>query len=86
MRSPRTSARRAQNKRYVLVTLLGDGGLKLHYPLPLHLQKAYADLNLGEGAYPESEKAARECLSLPLYPELTNEQAARVADAVLAFR
>ena len=60
-------------------------GTAMHYPVPLHLQKAYADLNLGEGAFPESERASRECLSLPIFPELSDEQAAKVADTVLSF-
>ena len=61
-------------------------GTAMHYPLPLHLQKAYAYLGLGEGAFPHSEQAARECLSLPLFPELAESDAIKVADAVLAFR
>jgi dTDP-4-amino-4,6-dideoxygalactose transaminase len=61
-------------------------GTGMHYPVPLHLQKAYANLNLAEGTFPESERAARECLSLPLFPELTDEQAVKVADAVLNFK
>ncbi len=57
-------------------------GTALHYPLPLHLQKAYAHLGVGEGAFPYSEQAARECLSLPVYPELSDANAAIVANAV----
>ena len=60
-------------------------GSGMHYPVPLHLQKAYAQLGHREGAFPESERAARECLSLPLFPELSDEKAALVADAVLSF-
>ena len=60
-------------------------GTGMHYPLPLHLQKAYAHLGLGEGTFPHSEQAARECLSLPLYPELSDENAAAVAEAVLEW-
>ncbi len=57
-------------------------GTALHYPLPLHLQKAYAQLGWSEGAFPHSEQAARECLSLPIYPELSDANAAVVAKAV----
>jgi dTDP-4-amino-4,6-dideoxygalactose transaminase len=46
------------------------------------LQPAYADLGYGAGDFPESERAAREVLSLPMYPELTPELQATVADAV----
>lgn len=60
-------------------------GTALHYPVPLHFQKAYAHLGLGEGAFPHAEAAARECLSLPMFPELTDEQVRTVASAVRAF-
>jgi dTDP-4-amino-4,6-dideoxygalactose transaminase len=60
-------------------------GCALHYPLPLHLQKCYASLGYKEGAFPVSEKAARECLSLPIYPELTDAQIQRVAEVIKNF-
>lgn len=60
-------------------------GCALHYPLPLHLQKCYADLGYEPGSFPVAEKAARECLSLPIYPELTDSQVRRVADVVKSF-
>jgi dTDP-4-amino-4,6-dideoxygalactose transaminase len=60
-------------------------GCALHYPLPLHLQKCYASLGYKEGAFPVSEKAARECLSLPIFPELTDAQIQRVADVIKDF-
>lgn len=46
----------------------------LHYPIPIHLQQAHADLAYGEGDFPISEAAAREVLSLPIYPEMTTSQ------------
>jgi dTDP-4-amino-4,6-dideoxygalactose transaminase len=46
----------------------------LHYPVPLHLQKAYAGMGLGPGSFPVAERAAEQILSLPMYPELTAEQ------------
>jgi dTDP-4-amino-4,6-dideoxygalactose transaminase len=60
-------------------------GCALHYPMPLHLQKCYASLGYKEGSFPVSEKAARECLSLPIYPELTDAQIERVADTIKSF-
>jgi dTDP-4-amino-4,6-dideoxygalactose transaminase len=60
-------------------------GCALHYPLPLHLQKCYASLGYQAGDFPVAEKAARECLSLPIFPELTDAQIQRVADVVKSF-
>lgn len=60
-------------------------GCALHYPLPLHLQKAYAHLGYKAGDFPVTEKAARECLSLPIYPELTDSQIQRVAEVIKDF-
>lgn len=60
-------------------------GCALHYPLPLHLQKCYAGLGYQQGAFPVAEKAARECLSLPIYPELTGAQIQRIAGAIRDF-
>ncbi len=55
----------------------------IFYPLPLHLQPAYASFGAKTGQLPVSERAAHEVLSLPLYPEMTNEQIDRMADAVI---
>ncbi|MEY2428110.1 MAG: hypothetical protein QOJ40_995 [Verrucomicrobiota bacterium] len=60
-------------------------GCARHYPLPLHLQKCYASLGYKAGDFPVAEKAARECLSLPIYPEMTDTQVQRVADVLKAF-
>lgn len=63
--------------------LLEDGvQTAIHYPIPVHLQPAHADLGYGPGSFPVSERAAAEVLSLPLYPELTDEQVRHVAAAV----
>jgi dTDP-4-amino-4,6-dideoxygalactose transaminase len=57
----------------------------IHYPVPVHLQPAYADLGYARNALPESEKAAHEVLSLPLYPEMTDDQIQTVWRAVTDF-
>ncbi len=59
-------------------------GTGLHYPVPLHLQKAYAALNYDCGDFPAAESAAAEILSLPMFPQLTPEQQARVAGEIMA--
>ena len=60
-------------------------GCALHYPVPLHLQKAFAHLGYKPGDFPVTEKAAGECLSLPIYPELTEAQLQRVTNAIQDF-
>lgn len=57
-------------------------GTGIHYPIPLHLQKAYAHLGYREGDFPISERLAPRIVSLPMFPQLTVDQAARVVDAV----
>ena len=54
----------------------------IHYPVPVHLQPAYADLGYGIGAFPQAEAAAKQVVSLPLYPELSSQAVADVAAAV----
>ena len=56
----------------------------IHYPIPVHLQPAYADLGYRAGTFPVAEQAAREVLSLPMYPELTATQIASVAEVCAA--
>jgi len=55
----------------------------IHYPVPLHLQPAFSHLGGGEGSLPVSEAAARSILSLPLFPEITDEQLRLVRDAIV---
>ena len=57
-------------------------GAGVHYPVPVHLQGAYADLGHGPGNFPVTEDLARRILSLPLYPELTRQQVGAVARAL----
>jgi dTDP-4-amino-4,6-dideoxygalactose transaminase len=56
----------------------------IHYPVPVHLQPAHADLGYGPGSFPESERASHEVLSLPVFPEMTDQQVRTVAAAVRA--
>ncbi len=56
----------------------------VHYPVPIHLQKAYADLGLRRGAFPAAEAASSSILSLPMFPEITQGQVAYVADSLRA--
>jgi dTDP-4-amino-4,6-dideoxygalactose transaminase len=57
-------------------------GTGIHYPVPCHLQRAYADLNHRPGDFPEAERCAATILSLPMYAELTEEQIVGVGSAV----
>ena len=56
-----------------------------HYPVPCHLQKAYADLGYKEGDCPNAEYLAKHCVTLPLFPEMTDEEVAMVVDACNAY-
>jgi dTDP-4-amino-4,6-dideoxygalactose transaminase len=54
----------------------------IHYPVPIHLQPAYASMGHAPGDFPESEQQARRVLSLPMFPELTDEQIEKVAESI----
>ncbi|HNC23971.1 MAG TPA: DegT/DnrJ/EryC1/StrS family aminotransferase [Opitutaceae bacterium] len=60
-------------------------GTDLIYPVPLHLQKCYANLGYGPGSFPVSERSAANCVSLPIFPELTDAQVDHVIASVNAF-
>jgi dTDP-4-amino-4,6-dideoxygalactose transaminase len=64
-----------------------DAGIStgLHYPIPVHLQPGYRHLGYKEGDLPETERACKEVLSLPMYPELEDEKVLRIAESVRQF-
>lgn len=77
---------RVQNRDPLQKHLAEAGiGTGIHYPIPLHLQKAYADLGHKKGDFPVSEGVAADILSLPMYPGLGYEQQDRIAQQVLDF-
>lgn len=77
---------RSANRDALQQALMAEGiQTGVHYALPAHLQPAYSDLGYGKGSFPESEKAAAEVLSLPVYPELSDMQIETVARAVQEF-
>ncbi|PWT90590.1 MAG: transcriptional regulator [Blastocatellia bacterium] len=61
-------------------------GTKVYYPIPLHRQPCFQYLGKKEGAFPETELAARETLALPMFPELTEEQQVYVVDSIKSFK
>ena len=60
-------------------------GTAIHYPIPLHLQKAYAGLGYKQGDFPVSEKLAAEIVSLPMFPNLTEVRQKRISEAIQQF-
>ncbi len=75
------------SKRNELKTFLNESGIGIgiHYPTPLHLQPVLSYLKLPEGSFPQAESAAKEVMSLPVYPELSSEQRAYVIDKIREF-
>jgi dTDP-4-amino-4,6-dideoxygalactose transaminase len=74
---------RVENRDFVKRALERKGiSTGLHYPIPLHLQKAYENLGLIAGSFPVSEACSNRLLSLPMYPELTQEQIHMVSDSL----
>ena len=74
-------------RRDALADFLKERGVGsgVYYPVPLHLQECFAYLGYREGQFPESERACREVLSLPVYPELSEAQRSYVVESVRAF-
>lgn len=77
-----TTAYRDKLQKY-----LGEQGIGtlIHYPVPPHLQEAYKNLGFGEGSFPIAEKLARECLSLPMFAGMNDDQVSYVCEAIKKF-
>lgn len=74
---------RVPRRDEVLSRLRAEGvGAGVHYPTPIHLQRAFAHLGHGRGDFPNAEEAARSVLSLPIYPGITEQQQQFVVDAL----
>ncbi len=73
-----------ERDRVLLALNQGGIGAGVHYPVPLHEQPAYRYLGLEPDDLPVTSTAAREILSLPLFPEMTNDQVATTVDGLKA--
>lgn len=74
---------RVPDRDKTLAALNAQGiGAGIHYPIPIHLQGAFTDLGKKEGSFPVAEKASKEILSLPLFPELSDAQQDRVVEVL----
>jgi dTDP-4-amino-4,6-dideoxygalactose transaminase len=76
------SARRDHLREFLTARKIGS---EIYYPLPLHMQKALKCLGYAEGSFPEAERAAREVLALPIFPELREDEQQTVVGAIAEF-
>jgi dTDP-4-amino-4,6-dideoxygalactose transaminase len=73
--------------REALQTALAEAGIGtgIHYPIPLHLQKAYEHLGYKKGSFPVTERVASEIVSLPMFPQMSSAQQTEVAQKIHEF-
>jgi dTDP-4-amino-4,6-dideoxygalactose transaminase len=78
---------RVKEKRDDLRGFLNESGIgtEVYYPVPMHLQDCFSDLNYKKGDFPEAERAASHTLALPIYPELSDDQMEYVVEKIKAF-
>jgi dTDP-4-amino-4,6-dideoxygalactose transaminase len=77
---------RTQDREGLMAHLKAVGiGTGIHYPIPLHLQKAYDSFGYAPGDFPVCEAVSAQIVSLPMFPQLTSEQQARVAEEIFRF-
>ncbi len=77
---------RVKERDQLKAHLLANGiGCDIYYPVPLHLQECFSDMGFSDGEFPHSERAAKESLALPIYPELSDEQATCVVNTIATF-
>jgi len=76
------TARRDELREFLTTRKIGS---EIYYPVPLHMQEALKSLGYSEGSFPESERAAREVLALPIFPELREDEQQTVVSAIAEF-
>ena len=64
---------------------MSEIGVGIHYPIPIHLQEAFKDLGYTKGDFPITEEMADEIVSLPMFPEMSDQQISHIVDSILAF-
>jgi dTDP-4-amino-4,6-dideoxygalactose transaminase len=76
------TARRDALREFLAARKIGS---EIYYPVPLHMQEALKNLGYAEGSFPESERAAREVLALPIFPEIREDEQQTVVNAIAEF-